>query len=154
MAKSDEKSLIKPSSKFFKTVDQLQNKIRRRAYEIFQQRDNDEGDHLADWFQAESDVLSEMALRVEEKDDRYIVEGEFPEFAADEIDVQIEGNTLSLAGTHKSSSSTKTKTGSSERHSEVNFLRRMSLSGDIDEDGIEARFENGKLRVVIPRRKA
>ncbi|MGM0558642.1 MAG: Hsp20/alpha crystallin family protein [Myxococcota bacterium] len=154
MAKSDEKSLIKPSDSFFKTIDQLQEKIQNRAYEIFDGRDDGEGDHLADWFQAESDVLSEMALRVEEEDDQYIVEGEFPEFAADEIDVQIEGDTLSLAGSHKSSSSSKTEAGSSERHSEVNFLRRMLLSDDIDGEGMEARFENGKLRVVIPRRKA
>jgi HSP20 family protein len=155
MPKSDKESLIKPgSSSFFETVDQLQDKIRNRAYELFEKRDAEEGDHLSDWFAAESDVLSEMALQVREEDDQYIVEGDFPQFDADEIDVQIEGNTLSVAGTHSESSSEKSDDGMSESRSEVNFLRRMSLSGDIDPDNVEAHFENGKLRVVVPRRKA
>lgn len=154
MPKSDDKSLIKPSSSFFKTMDQLQEKIRNRAYEIFQERDDSDGDHMSDWFAAESDVLSDMALRVEEDDDQYVVEGDLPQFSPDEIDVQIEGNTLSVAGTHTESSSKKTDGGKSESRSEINFLRRMSLSDDIDGDRIEARFEDGKLRVVVPRRKA
>lgn len=154
MSSSDEKSLIKPSSSFFETVDQLHEKVRNRAFEIFDGRNGEEGDHLSDWFAAESDVLSDMALRVEEDDEQYVVEGDLPQFDPSEIDVQIEGNTLSVAGTHTESSSEKTDSGTSESRSEINFLRRMSLSDDIDSDNIEARFENGKLRVVVPRKKA
>ena len=35
----------------------LQEKIARRAYELFQARGGEHGYHMADWFQAEKEVL-------------------------------------------------------------------------------------------------
>lgn len=152
MAKSKDGALIKPSNRFFETVDELQGKIRERAYEIFRSRRRGEGDHLSDWFSAESDVLSDMAMELEEREDRYILRSSLPQFAPEEIDVQIEGSMLSVAGSHSESSSKRRDSSSSSRRSEVNFLRRMTLADDIDREGIEARFADGELEVVVPRR--
>lgn len=38
-------------------MDNLQEKIAKRAYEIFQARGGEHGYHLADWFQAEKEIL-------------------------------------------------------------------------------------------------
>jgi hypothetical protein len=38
-------------------MDNLQEKIARRAYELFQARGGEHGYHMADWFQAEKEIL-------------------------------------------------------------------------------------------------
>jgi hypothetical protein len=43
---------------------ELQEQIRRRAYELYEQRGRDDGRDLDDWLQAESDVTAEKAKTV------------------------------------------------------------------------------------------
>jgi DUF2934 family protein len=42
----------------------LQEQIRRRAYELYEQRGRDGGHELADWLQAESEVTKQKAKTV------------------------------------------------------------------------------------------
>ena len=42
-------------------MDKLQEQIARRAYELFQARGGEHGYHMADWFQAEKEILGSKA---------------------------------------------------------------------------------------------
>ena len=42
----------------------LQEQIRRRAYELYEQRGRDDGHELDDWLQAESEVTQHNAMTV------------------------------------------------------------------------------------------
>jgi len=44
-----------------KPTDGLRDKIRRRAYELYEQRGKEDGRDLDDWLQAESDVTQKKA---------------------------------------------------------------------------------------------
>jgi HSP20 family protein len=136
---------------FFETFEQLQNKIRARAYDIFQSREHHEGNEISDWLAAESDVLTGIALDFHEEDDQYIVSGEIPNFAPDEIDIHVDDHTLSVGGSHRVESKKKTKDGETSSSSEINFFRRMSLPDDADSEHLDAVVKDGKLRVTLPK---
>jgi HSP20 family protein len=143
------------SDGFFETFQQLQDKIRDRAFDIFQSRDGEEGDAMSDWLAAESDVLTSIALDFEEKDDRYVLTGKVPEeFEADEIEIDVSEGMLSVGGTHKTEKSEKKGKSKKEVRSEVSFMRRMSLPEDADVDGIDTRYDKGKLKLTLPKRAA
>ena len=51
----------RPTTQVTKSTPHLQEQIRRRAYELYQQRGRDEGHELDDWLQAESEVTQQKA---------------------------------------------------------------------------------------------
>jgi hypothetical protein len=51
-------------TKVTKSTPDLQEQIRRRAHELYEQRGRDEGHELDDWLQAESEVTQQKAKTV------------------------------------------------------------------------------------------
>lgn len=54
--------LLKPSqavSPLFTSEEELQARIAKRAYELFEQRERQHGNDREDWFRAETDVLNQ-----------------------------------------------------------------------------------------------
>lgn len=131
----------------------LQSKIRARAYEIFRGRNGHGGNSISDWFQAESEILTTVALDWKEENGKYVVRGELPGFTPEEIDIHIENRTLTIGGTHKASSKRKTKAGESTSTSEIHFMRRMSLPADADASKLSAHIDKGTLEVTLPKHK-
>jgi hypothetical protein len=52
------------STQVTKSTQQLQEQIRRRAYEFYEQRGGEDGHELDDWLQAESEVTQKHARPV------------------------------------------------------------------------------------------
>jgi hypothetical protein len=46
------------------SASELQDQIRRRAYELYQQRGGNDGHELGDWLQAESELAQQKARTV------------------------------------------------------------------------------------------
>jgi len=53
-----------PALAVMKSSPELQEQIRHRAYELYEQRGRDEGHELDDWLQAESEVTQQKAKTV------------------------------------------------------------------------------------------
>lgn len=51
-----------------KSASELQDEIRRRAYELYEQRGSNEGYEVSDWLQAESEVAQKKAANVPRTD--------------------------------------------------------------------------------------
>jgi HSP20 family molecular chaperone IbpA len=148
---TDKLPVVHRDGGFFETFGHLQDKIRERAHTIFKSRDSADGNHVTDWLQAESEVLTSIALSFGEEDGRYVLRGELPGFAPDEVDIHIEGNILTVGGCHKTEVKKKTKSGQATASSEINFFRRVSMPNDADADHIAATFKSGVLEVTLPK---
>jgi hypothetical protein len=53
-----------PALAVMKSAPELQEQIRRRAYELYEQRGRDDGHELDDWLQAESELTKQKAKTV------------------------------------------------------------------------------------------
>jgi hypothetical protein len=53
-----------PALAVMKSAPELQEQIRHRAYELYEQRGRDEGHELDDWLQAESEMTKQKAKTV------------------------------------------------------------------------------------------
>ena len=96
-----------------------------------------------------------LPLDVYEESDKYVVEAGLPGVKAGDVDVQLQGNTLTINGrisqTH-------------EQQGDRNYLVRERLGGqftrsvtlpvEVDTEKCEASFENGVLRLVLPKTPA
>ena len=104
---------------------------------------------LDQFFESEN---SKMKCDIYEKDNTYHVEMDLPGFKKDEI--KVECNKGNLVITAEKSSNNE------ERDEDKKYLRRERVYGkisrsfylgDVNEDAIEAKFDNGTLTISIPK---
>jgi HSP20 family molecular chaperone IbpA len=135
----------------FDRVQQIYDSIARRAFEIFEGHGRLSGRELTDWLLAESELLHPVHLEIAESDDALNVTAEVPGFAANEIDVRVDGNRLTISGKHESQDeSTKGRTIYSERCAREVF-RSVELPADVDGSKVSATLKDGILSIELPK---
>lgn len=132
-------------------MEKLYDSIARRAFEIFENNGRWDGRDLDNWFQAESEILHPVHLEISESDDALNIKAEVPGFTAKELDVQIEGNRLTISGKHESKEeTTKGKTVYSERCAKEVF-RSVPLPAAVDGAKVNATLKDGILNIELPK---
>jgi HSP20 family protein len=93
-----------------------------------------------------------LALDVYETDDDLVVEASLPGVKPEEVDISIVGNTLIIKGEHeeKHEKQEEGKYYSRERRYGA-FQRSMSLPVDVNADKAQATFEDGVLKLSLPK---
>ena len=79
-------------------IDRIRQNIARRAFEIFKIDGGFFGHELDHWFKAETELLHPVHVKVTESDDAITVQAEVPGFSANELEVSIESNRLTISG--------------------------------------------------------
>ena len=92
-----------------------------------------------------------IKLDVTEDEKAYHVKAELPGVKKDDIDVQVEGNLVSLAATVKRETEEKKENlVHSERYYGRQF-RSFTLGQEIDAKAVEAKFADGLLDLTLPK---
>ena len=98
--------------------------------------------------------LGKMKCDIYEKEGIFYLEMDIPGFDKSDVDIQIDDNDYLTITAEKSSSN--------EENDEKNYIRkertygkyqRSFYVGNIDKNGIEASFENGILKVIMPKKE-
>jgi HSP20 family protein len=128
-------------------------------YDIYQTRRLDPfADVFKDFFRPlRIDGAAEVQLRmdVKEDDNNYTVHAEIPGVAKDDIQVTIDGNQVSISAEVKKES--EVKEGESALRSERYYgklSRSFAVSSEIDESASQAKYDNGVLELVLPKKAA
>jgi len=90
-------------------------------------------------------------LDVYEDKDKYVVKAELPGLNKDEIDVSLDGHTLTISGERKQEE--ERKEGESYRSERYfgRFQRSITLPGVVDGNKIQAAYKDGVLNVTLPK---
>ena len=109
---------------------------------------------LAGWPFREAGAGVFPLTNVTEDDDKYYVRAELPGMAADDIDISVTTDSVSISGERKISEE-KNGTRYHRREREAGkFSRMISLPGQIDIDKAEATCLDGVLTVIVPKAEA
>lgn len=89
-------------------------------------------------------------MDVAHNEDEVTIRSELPGMSADDVDISVQGNTLTISGEKK-----ETQEGSEDYyHRETRygtFRRSLTLPADVDTDKVEAACKDGVLTVKIPK---
>lgn len=140
----------------FKELNEVAEKIRVRAFNLFADRGFDAGNEVGDWLQAEREICWPSAELVEE-DDEYEVKVALAGFDREDIKVTATPRELIV----KAERSDKQKKSGKEDGHKVHWsefrsnrvYRRIPLPADIDVNKVEAEFEHGMLEIEAPKAK-
>ena len=111
------------------------------------------GDAFGSSRQAEDGMRNVFRLPVDirEINNAYEIKAQIAGFTPDEIDLTVTGNVLTISAMHKEERE-KNEHGYIRREVvEGNFVRQIALPDDAKLDTIKAEFENGELRIEVPR---
>lgn len=98
---------------------------------------------------------SRFRCDIVEKEGNYTLEAELPGFEKEDIQLELEGNTLTISAQHKEEKEEKDEAGHFLRRERRygSFSRSFDVSG-ISVDDIKADYKNGVLEVNLPAQKA
>jgi HSP20 family protein len=100
------------------------------------------------------DAAPRIKLDVSEQDGSYAVRAEIPGVKKDNIDVRIDGNTITISAEVKSETKEKDKGERMLRHElqEGYASRSFSLACPVDESKVEASYRDGILALTLPKK--
>ena len=141
--------------KLSNAFERAQDRIRERAYHIFQQREPEQGDSTSDWLEAQMQVLTPVELVLKDQKKSLVVEGSLTGFSPKEIEIEVGGDELRVFGSH-TESETSAASGSEQTKSEsAYFYQSLILPCAVDEEKCTATlYKNGKLKITLPKEVA
>ena len=94
---------------FLQGIADIQNRIARRAYELFASSGFKDGHDMEDWLVAESEVVGKMPLELKETDKELTVTAGLPGFNENDIEIRVEPRRLFITGKQEEKSEDKKK---------------------------------------------
>ena len=91
---------------------------------------------------------------VTEDKDNYYVRAELPGVKADELDINVTGDSLSISGERKFSLEDENARYHRRERESGRFNRIINLPGQLDPDKVDAHCKNGILTVTLPKAEA
>lgn len=101
------------------------------------------------WFE---DAVLEPAVDLIDQKDKFVAKVELPGIDQKDVKISLADNSLIIQGEIKKEEETKNEDYYYRERAYGNFARSISLPAEIDKDNISAKFKNGILEVVIPKK--
>lgn len=98
--------------------------------------------------------MSQFRTDISEKDDAYLLEADLPGFDKDNINIDLDGDVLTISAEQKTENEEKDKDGNYIRRERRygSFSRSFDVAG-IDTENIKADYKDGVLKLDLPKAK-
>jgi len=95
--------------------------------------------------------LSSPAIDMYQTDDEVVVKAALPGFKADDVQINVTGEVLTIRGELKHEEEKKDKAWHIREHRWSSFERSVALPTDVVADKAQADFDNGILTITLPK---
>lgn len=104
------------------------------------------------WLGFPSFTRDSFRVDVRENDKAYIVDADLPGFAKEDIRLDFDNNYLTISAVKKEENKTEKENYLHQERRMSSVQRRIYLQ-DVGSEGVSAKFENGVLEVMLPKRE-
>lgn len=136
--------------KFVEEMQSIHNQIELAAFNLFERRGMMSGSALSDWLNAESSLLKPVPVTVVDERDHLKVTAEVPGFALDELKVHVDGQELSICGSHNETASGDGKKAE-KATSTLKVCCTVMLPATVKADAALATLDKGVLTMTLPK---
>lgn len=91
------------------------------------------------------------AFNIAEDDKAFFIEAELPGFASPDLDIEVQGDTVTLRGKRAQASEQASLTVHRRERWSGEFERSVTLPSDVDAEAVTATLSQGVLRVTLPK---
>lgn len=98
-------------------------------------------------------VMNVPAVNITEQQNDYLVSLAAPGLKKEDFKIDVDGNMLTISSEKEESKEEKDKKFNRKEYSYSSFSRSFTLPQEINKEKIEARYEDGVLKVSLPRKE-
>lgn len=98
-------------------------------------------------------VTNLPAVNIRENGDHYTVTLAAPGLKKEDISINIENNMLTIRSEKEETTESKEEKYTRKEYSYNSFSRSFSLPEDVKQEAIDARYEDGELKITLPRKE-
>jgi HSP20 family molecular chaperone IbpA len=141
---------VRKTESLWDEVLKMEDRIMRRAYDIFRGNGSDNGKDLDNWLAAERELVWKPAIEMTEKDNQFEVKVAVA--GVDPKDIQIEATPDGLLVKGETKSEKKEEKGDviTSEFQSGSLFRSIRFPRKIDADKVKADIKNGLLTVTAP----
>ena len=129
------------------------DKIRNRAFELFERRGGAPGFDVEDWLQAEHDLFWVPQVELIETEGAFRIQVGLPGFEAKDLKITAQPAEILIQGNAEKREAKTEKGVSYSEFGTKALCRRFALATPIEVDAVTASVENGLLTLIAPKRK-
>lgn len=100
-----------------------------------------------------SRTINVPAVNITERKDKYEVSLAVPGMKKDDFKIDVDGNMLSISSEKEEKTEEKDKRFTRKEYNYSSFNRCFSLPEEVNQDKIEAKYEEGVLKISLPRKE-
>lgn len=131
-------------------IREMQDRVTRRAFELFRENGEQEGRDLDDWFAAEQELFWKPAFDLKEEDGVFTVRADVAGMAPGELEVTATTDRLVLTGErHHEHHETRGEVHYSE-FSQGSLYREIAFPRPVDASAVKATLRHGLLEITAP----
>ncbi|HXU26043.1 MAG TPA: Hsp20/alpha crystallin family protein [Bacteroidia bacterium] len=93
------------------------------------------------------------AVNLSEEEGQYVVELSAPGFDKNDFKIEVNAGILTVSGKHETEKEVKEKNYTRKEFNYGSFQRSFSLPEEINEEAIDAKYENGILKMALPKKE-
>jgi len=142
--------VVEPQT-LYERWNQLSESIARRAFQMFEEDGGILGHDVDHWFRAEAELLHPAHVNVTESDDALTVEAEVPGFSANELQVSLEPQRLTISGKKESRREEKVRKTVYQEQCSSELFRVVELPVEVNIAKATASLKNGILELNMPK---
>ena len=110
-----------------------------------------------EWFGNEGGIwnraMTVPPVNVTENKDQYLVSLAVPGMKKDDFKIDVDGNMLTISSEKEETTEEKDKKFTRKEYNYSSFSRSFTLPEEINREKIEAKYEDGVLKLVLPRKE-
>lgn len=146
---------IVPAQVLLNRMQELNEAIARRAYDLFERRGRQRGRDLEDWLQAESELLQPCRHDLRESDEAIVLRAEVPgSFTPEQFQISVEPRRLMISAEREVTVIRGDGKGSHEALARQRLLRVHDLPEEVDPSKSTATLDGETLEVRMPKLRA
>lgn len=108
---------------------------------------------LNDLFDGGGRFMNIPAVNISEQKDDYLVSLAAPGLKKDDFKIDVDGNMLTISSEKEDKKEEKDARYTRKEYSFSSFERSFTLPNEVNKDKIEARYEDGVLKLVLPKKE-
>ncbi len=108
-----------------------------------------------EWFDGglSARTLNVPAVNITEHKDEYLVSLAVPGMKKDDFQIDVDGNMLTISSEKEETKEEKEKKFTRKEYNYSSFSRTFTLPEEVNREKIEARYEDGVLKIALPRKE-
>ncbi len=99
-------------------------------------------------------TMNVPAVNISEQDNQYLVSLAAPGMKKNDFKIEVDGNMLTISSEKEESTEETDKKFTRKEYNYSSFSRSFSLPEEIKQENIQAKYEDGVLKVTLPRKEA